>query len=73
VLPSKIHACLESGKKIIFVGSKKSDVHLLASKAVPEEYYQIDVGNVDALIQALKSIEHALKNAPGAALSNVAR
>ena len=29
VLPSKIHACIESGKRILFVGSERSDVHLL--------------------------------------------
>ena len=29
VLPSKIHACIESGKRVLFVGSQSSDVHLL--------------------------------------------
>ena len=34
VLPSKVHACIESGKRIIFIGSESSDVHLLASGAL---------------------------------------
>lgn len=32
VMPSKVYACLESGKPIIFVGSTDSDVHLLANR-----------------------------------------
>ena len=31
VLPSKVHACIESGKRILFIGSPSSDVHLLAN------------------------------------------
>ena len=27
VLPSKIHACVESGKRLLFVGSERSDIH----------------------------------------------
>src|SRR6516164_9288128 len=30
VLPSKIHACIECGKRVLFVGSEDSDIHLLA-------------------------------------------
>ena len=62
VLPSKIHACIDSGKKILFVGSKSSDVHLLASEALPSgRYYQVDVGNVDRLVNALQAIDHAIR------------
>ena len=39
VLPSKIHACIDSGKQILFVGSNDSDVHLLASRALPSDRY----------------------------------
>jgi len=61
VLPSKIHASIESGKRILFVGSKSSDVHLLASRALPSEMYcQIDVGDVDTLRKMLRRIERAV-------------
>ena len=61
VLPSKIHACIESGKRILFVGSRTSDVHRLASGALPSGgYYRVDVGDVDGLVSALHSIEHAV-------------
>jgi hypothetical protein len=34
VLPSKIHACIESGKRILFIGSPASDVHHLAAASL---------------------------------------
>jgi len=61
VLPSKVHACIESGKRILFVGSQRSDVHLLSSRALPSErYHRVDVGDVDGLVTALHQIEHAV-------------
>jgi hypothetical protein len=61
VLPSKIHACIESGKRILFVGSQKSDVHLLASRALlPDRYYRVDVGDTDGLVNALNALERAV-------------
>jgi hypothetical protein len=61
VLPSKVHACIESGKRIIFVGSEGSDVHLLASRALaPSRYRRVDVGNGTGLVQALYDMECAV-------------
>jgi len=68
VLPSKIHACIESGKRVLFVGSEGSDIHLLASGAMPSDRYcRVDVGDLAGLVHALKTIEQAVKsehNAP---------
>ena len=64
VLPSKIHACIESGKRILFVGSQTSDVHLLASRALPsDKYCRVDVGDVDGLVNALHAMERAVASA----------
>ena len=61
VLPSKIHACIESGKRIIFIGSESSDVHRLASNGVPTgRYWRVDVGDVRALVEVLKGIEDSI-------------
>src|SRR5262249_30369160 len=61
VLPSKVHACIESGKMIIFIGSESSDVHLLASGALAaSKYRRIDVGDSDGLVKVLHDIENAL-------------
>jgi hypothetical protein len=58
VLPSKIHACIGSGKRILFVGSQDSDVHLLASRTLPpNRYYRVDTGDVDGLVNALHAME----------------
>src|SRR5262249_31327520 len=61
VLPSKVHACIGSGKRILFVGSESSDVHLLASGALsPLDYCRIGVGDVAGLVKALHSMENAV-------------
>jgi len=63
VLPSKIHACIESGKRVLFVGSEDSDIHLLASRALPSDRYcRVNVGNVVELVNALNTIERAVKS-----------
>jgi hypothetical protein len=61
VVPSKIHACIETGKRILFVGSERSDVHLLASRALlADKYARIDVGDVKSLISSLHAMERAI-------------
>jgi hypothetical protein len=61
VLPSKVHACIESGKRIIFVGSESSDVHFLASRALsPLDYRRVGVGDVDGLVKVLHEMEGAV-------------
>jgi hypothetical protein len=61
VLPSKIHSYIESGKRILFVGSASSDVHLLASNALPPaRYFRVDVEDVNGLVEALHAIERAI-------------
>jgi hypothetical protein len=44
VMPSKIYACLESGKPIIFVGSEESDVDLLTKRA-GNPYWRVTCGD----------------------------
>jgi hypothetical protein len=61
VLPSKVHACIESGKRIIFIGSESSDVHLLTSRALaPSNYRRVDVGDVAGLVKVLHEMECAV-------------
>jgi hypothetical protein len=60
VVPSKVHACIDSGKRILFVGSEKSDVHLLASTLPPDRYRRVDVGDVTGLLDALQAMERAI-------------
>jgi hypothetical protein len=61
VVPSKIHACIDSGKRILFVGSPDSDVHLLACDALPSgRYNRVDMGDVAGLVNALHALERAI-------------
>ncbi|MGZ5712503.1 MAG: hypothetical protein ACXWIJ_25365, partial [Burkholderiales bacterium] len=69
VLPSKIHACIESGKRVLFVGSQESDVHFLASRALSSDRYRrVDVGEVERLVNALHTMERAIKKEHDAAV-----
>jgi hypothetical protein len=61
VMPSKIYACLGSGKPLIFVGSADSDVHLLAETA-RLSYWRVPCGNPAALASALEAL--ADRNGP---------
>lgn len=57
VLPSKVHACLASGRTVLYVGSAASDVHLLCRAALPpERYLRVPVGDVEAVARALEAI-----------------
>jgi hypothetical protein len=63
VLPSKIHACIESKKRVLYVGSQDSDIHLLASHALSSDRYcRVEVGDVKGLVNALSTIERAVKS-----------
>lgn len=55
VMPSKIYACLGSGKPLIFVGSAESDVHLLASSTgLP--YWRVPCGDPSGLATVLEAL-----------------
>jgi hypothetical protein len=59
VMPSKVYACLESGRPILFVGSSESDVDLLAS-AAEAGYWRVACGDVAGFGNVLEHIaDHA--------------
>lgn len=55
VMPSKIYACLESRKPIIFVGNADSDVHLLAESTACA-YWRIECGDPQGFASALEEL-----------------
>jgi hypothetical protein len=55
VMPSKIYACIQSGRSILFVGSEESDVDLLARNS-GSTYWRIACGNAAALASALEQL-----------------
>ena len=56
VVPSKMYACLASGKDILYVGSPRSDVDLLCRRQRPDGYFQAAVGNSDGVAAALNAL-----------------
>ncbi len=57
VLPSKVHGCIESGRAVLFVGSERSDVHLLCAEKLPRErYFRAGMGDPAAVAAALEGL-----------------
>ena len=56
VMPSKIYACLESGRPLLFVGSSDSDVDLLARSEHGLAYFRVACGDVAAFAEALEAL-----------------
>ncbi|MCC8431730.1 hypothetical protein LJ725_22365 [Reyranella aquatilis] len=55
VMPSKIYACIESGKPVLFVGSAASDVDLLARNS-PAGYWRVPCGDAVGFAAALEDL-----------------
>jgi hypothetical protein len=53
VLPSKVYGCIESGKAVLFIGSERSDVHLLCAKDLGPAYQRVEVGDAEGCQRAL--------------------
>ena len=54
VMPSKVYACISSGRPVLFIGSDKSDVHELCSEYLSTTHYRrVDVGDALGVSEAL--------------------
>ena len=56
VMPSKIYACLESGRPLLFVGSSDSDVDLLARSQQGLSYFRVACGGAASFAEALEAL-----------------
>jgi len=57
VMPSKVYGCIESGCDILYVGSEKSDVHLLCTQHLPPTAYRrVAVDDAEHVAEALEAI-----------------
>jgi hypothetical protein len=56
VMPSKIYACIESGRPVLFVGSAASDVDLLARAAGSSHYWSAECGNAAGFAAVLEQL-----------------
>ena len=74
VMPSKIYSCIDSGKRILFVGSASSDVHLVGNSALgADRYWRVDVGDIKGVVDALHAMERAIVSEHGSARGQTAR
>ena len=64
VMPSKIYACVESGRPTLFVGSADSDVDLLARSA-ETGYWRVPCGDVAGFAEALEQIANSTNRVGG--------
>ncbi len=62
VMPSKIYACIESGRPILFVGSTDSDVDLVARHA-EAGYWRVPCGDVAGFAAALDQLGERVNRA----------
>ncbi|MGE0701225.1 MAG: hypothetical protein AB7O57_19175 [Hyphomicrobiaceae bacterium] len=65
VLPSKIYGCIASGKPVLFVGAEGSDVHLLSSRTLGDDYRRVEVGDEDGCAAALDALARRIDAAAG--------
>jgi len=55
VLPSKVYACIQSGRDVLYVGSERSDIDLLCRESLaPSAYQRIPVGDLVGVARALE-------------------
>gem|GEM_PF-331120 len=59
VLPSKVYACIESQRPILFIGSERSDVHMLCAAAANRgllQYRRVDVGDAQGVKESIAAV-----------------
>lgn len=71
VLPSKVYACIDTGRPILFVGSARSDVHALCRDAGVAGYRRAEPGDVPAVEAALEGLAAAPAASPLPAVAPV--
>lgn len=55
VMPSKVYACIASGRPVLFIGSADSDVHALCEASMPSAAYRrAATGDVEGVLEALQ-------------------
>lgn len=60
VVPSKTYACLDSRRDVLFIGSRRSDVHRLCAAGLPAgRYHHVPLGDAEGVAKALEAIAEA--------------
>lgn len=67
VLPSKVYGCIESELPVLYIGSERSDVHLLCRNGIPHGYHRVPVGDIEAGARALELLADDITSQRGSA------
>ncbi|MBA3487515.1 MAG: hypothetical protein H0T88_10075 [Lysobacter sp.] len=71
VMPSKVYACIASGRPILFIGSAQSDVHALCERHVPpDRYRRVEVGDAGGVSSSLEFLMRLGQMVPGRQVEN---
>jgi hypothetical protein len=71
VLPSKVHACIESQRPVLYIGSARSDVHRLCTERMRTSYRRVEAGNSEGCWEALEDLAGSIgRKAAGCASSH---
>jgi hypothetical protein len=62
VLPSKVYGCILSNKPMLFIGSARSDVHLLCRERMGGRYQRVDVGDGETCAAALERLADSVES-----------
>ncbi len=65
VLPSKVHACIESGRPVLNIGSERSDVHRLCAERMRVHYRRVNVGDAKSCRAALDDLAEQMDRSSG--------
>jgi hypothetical protein len=72
VLPSKVHGCLASRRPVLYIGSDRSDVHLLCDRDHSGGYERVNVGDVEGCLAALERLADTIARRPSQIVSKSA-
>ena len=61
VLPSKVHACIESGRPVLYIGSARSDVHALCVERMRAPYFRVEIDDAEGCWQALEELARLIE------------
>ena len=64
VLPSKVYGCVMSRRPILYIGSAKSDVHLLCSARQDALYERVEVADATGCAAALERLADEITRSP---------
>jgi hypothetical protein len=59
VLPSKVHACIDSERPVLYIGSERSDVHRLCAERMTAPYLRVAPNDVEGCWKALEDLASA--------------